>query len=176
MIIRRLFAVGTLMMWATLLLVGPVLAGVHPDFSGRWLLDSGASQSMDAILAAQGRTWMERKLYDSVSITQVITQTEKELVIVIESSAAPSRTEHLSLDGTNQTKETARAGTVITRTWWESDKTLTTSTQMKLADGSPADWIIRRSLADEGKTLIQAVELVAQDGRKWTSRRIFRKQ
>lgn len=165
------------MMWVVcLLLAGPLLAGSHPDFSGRWLLDSGASQSMDAILAAQGRTWMERKLYDSVSITQVITQTDKELVIVIESSAAPSRTERLNLDGSNQTKETARAGTVTTRTFWESDTTLTTSTKMKLADGSPADWIIRRSLSDGGQTLVQAVELVAQDGRKYTSRRIFRKQ
>lgn len=147
----------------------------RPSFNGTWLLDLAASDPMDAILEAQGRSRMERMMVKNMSVTQRITQTENQITIVVESIAS-NQTDTLLLDGTIETKETPRAGTVQTFTVWDSDgKTLVTTVKMKLKDDSPADMIMRRQLIDEGKTMSMKVELHQKDGKVLTANRILRK-
>lgn len=147
----------------------------RPSFNGTWVLDQAASESMDAIMEAQGRSRMERMMAKNMAVTQRITQTEKQITIAVESIAS-NQTDTLLLDGTIETKETPRAGTVQTFTVWDSDgKTLVTTVKMKLKDGNPADMIMRRQLIDEGKTMSMKVELHQKNGQVLTANRILRK-
>ncbi len=58
-------------------------AAEHPNLSGFWTLDLKAPEaiSMDALLEAQGVSMIMRKVMDTMSMTQDITQTNKTLTI-----------------------------------------------------------------------------------------------
>ena len=145
-------------------IAGGVMASERPDFSGVWVLNLDKSDSVDAILKAQGRSWPERKIADSITVTQTITQTP-ELMTVHITSSVTDRVDRLKLDGTTETKETDRLGTVKTRTFWSDDgKILTSVTTMTLSDGTKADMHAIRHLTPEG-ALRQDIELHLADGK-----------
>lgn len=147
----------------------------HPSFTGKWVLDVAASDSMDAIMEAQGRSRMERMMAKNMVVTQNITQTEKQVTVEVE-SAASNQTEVLLLDGSETTMDTPRAGKVTTYTNWGADGvTLVTHAKMKLKNGESAEMIARRKIIDGGKTLSMKVELHLQNGQVLTANRILRK-
>jgi hypothetical protein len=159
--------------------VGPWLqAAGHPDFSGTWTPDLKAPESisMAAILEAQGASLIERKAADTLSINQVITQTEKSLTIKAD-TALGARAQILQLDGSTQIQDTDRMGRVESRNYWDKDSTaLVTVSKYVTRDGQKAEWTIRRYLQDNGRTMIVEHLLTLEDGRKVTGKRVLRKQ
>jgi hypothetical protein len=172
---RRIILVLSLMMT----MAGHQLqAAGPPDFSGTWTLDLKAPEatSMAAILEAQGASLLERKTVDTLSITQVITQTEKTLSIKTK-TALGGRTRILSLDGGTQIQDTERTGKVESRSFWDKDGTaLVTVSKSASSSGQKSEYTTRRYLKDEGRTLIVDHVLTFDDGRKLTARRVLRKQ
>lgn len=163
---------------------GHLLQAAGPsDFSGTWTLDLKAPEatSMAAILEARGASMLERKTVDNLSITQVITQTEKTLSIRT-GTAFGGRTRVLHLDGSAQIDHTDKTGKVESRTFWDKDgTTLVTVTKSISPDRQKQDrrnsqYTTRRYLKDEGMTLIVDHILTFDDGRKLTARRVLRKQ
>jgi hypothetical protein len=153
-------------------------AAEPPNFSGTWTTDLKAPQStsMEAMLEAQGASWIERKAVDSVSVTQVITQTKNTLTIKADTPMG-ARTQILYLDGRKQTQDTDRSGKVELRNYWDKDGTaLVTVSKFATRNGQKAEWISRRYLLDNGRTLIIDHELTIDDGRKVTATRVLRKQ
>ena len=166
----RLF--GVLVM--CLMLQGDVMAGARTDFSGVWVLDLEQSESIDAILKAQGRSWAERKLADSITVTQTIEQSDTLMKLHIE-SVATDRNERLKLDGTSEKIQSERAGEMVTRSVWNDEGTvLTTINDFKLQDGTPVSMRFVRTLVDE-KTLRQDIELHLAEGKVLKAKRILRK-
>jgi len=163
---------------------GHLLQAAGPsDFSGTWTLDLKAPEatSLAAILEARGASLIERKAVDTLSITQVITQTEKTLSIKA-GTAIGSRTRVLYLDGSTQIQDTERTGKVESRSFWDKDGTvLVTVSKSASPDGQKQDskkgeYTTRRYLQDEGRTLIVDHVLTLEDGRKLTAKRVLRKQ
>ena len=156
------------LLWMSM--AGGVMAAEHPDFSGVWVLNLKKSESVDAILKAQGRSWPERKVADSISVTQTIEQGEDIMTVHI-SSSVTNRTDRLKLDGSTETVKTERMGTVQTRTLWSEDgQTLTSITTMTLPDGSKADMHAIRHLTPEGH-LRQDLELHLANGKVLRAKR-----
>ena len=153
-------------------------AADHPDFSGIWIPDLNAqeSTSIAAILEAQGASRIEQKAADTLSVTQVLTQTEKTLTIKAD-SALSTRTQVLQLDGSAQTQDTNRVGKIEFKSYWDKDgKTLITVSRLITSDGQKAEWTLRRYLQDKGRTMIVDHLFTLEDGRKISGKRVLRKQ
>ncbi len=144
------------------------------DFSGTWLLDLEASDSFDPILAAQGIPQFQRRAINNASVTQVITQTDSALTIEAK-TAFGSRQEDLNFDGQTRTVS-SQLGTGATRSFWESNGALVTTFSGTSNQGRPIDATVSRSLADNGQTMVQTIELQAADGSTFIADRVFRKQ
>lgn len=172
--LHALFALLALLLAAAT--AAPALAGGHPDFTGTWVLDLEASEPLEPLLRAQNRSWAERKLADSLTITQVIKQSDGKMVIDI-SSAVNQRQDVLIIDGSRQEQQTERAGTVYTTTKWSEDgQQVITVTEMVLDGGVKADMITTRGLAPDGQTTHLLLELKFEDGRHLKAKRVLRKQ
>ena len=154
-------------------------AADHPDFSGVWALDLNAPEatSMEAMLAAQGVSWINRKLADTLAMTQVITQTDKTLTIQV-STALGTQTQILTMDGSSEIRDTDRKiGKVASRSFWDkTGSSLVTVSNYTMPDGQKAEWTIRRYLKDEGRSLIVDHLLIIEDGRKLIATRVLRRQ
>ena len=87
------------MIFLALTLLGAALAAMPADLSGRWTLDQGRSQSVDALLAASGASLVERAAAATMSVTQDMRLDGATLIIQVE-SAVMDREERLPLDGT----------------------------------------------------------------------------
>jgi hypothetical protein len=149
-----------------------------PNFSGTWTVDLNAPQStpMEAMLEAQGATWIERKAVDSLSVTQVITQSKNTLTIKADTPMG-ARTQILYLDGRKQFQDTERMGKVELRNYWDKDGTaIVTVSKYATRNGQKAEWISRRYLQNNGRTMIIDHELTFDDGRKVTATRVLKKQ
>ena len=147
-----------------------------PDFSGTWVLDLAASESLDALLAAQGKSWPVRKLAGSMQVTQKITQTATTLTIEMEGALA-DRTEIMKLDGSWENKTAGTTGPGRTRTYWAPDgKNLVTESIVTLENGDNATMSAKRTLRDNGKTLVQRISLTLKDGNTLSANRILRKK
>ena len=114
-----------------------------PDFSGTWRLDLKAPEatSMEEILKAQGVPLIKRKAMDTMSMTQVITQTEKTLTIKAD-VALGARTRVLYLDGSTQVQNSDGIGKVESRSFWDKDGTALV-TVSKSASRAWRRWLTR---------------------------------
>jgi hypothetical protein len=136
-------------------MVSVVQAGDHPDLNGIWIMDlkDPESTSMATLLRAQGASWMECKLADSIAVTQKITQTEKTLMIEVDGGFG-KRTEVLKLDGIPETTYRERVGAVEIMSFWSEDgKKVVTIAKYTTKNGKKALWTIERYLGDSGKKL-----------------------
>ena len=153
------------------------------DFSGTWTLDLKAPEatSMAAILEAQGASLLERKAADSLSITQMITQSEQTLTITTR-AAIGGRTRVLYLDGRTQIQDSERTGKVASRSFWDQNGAVLVTVSMSASPegqkqgGKKGEYTTRRYLQDAGRTLIVEHILTLEDGRKLTAKRVLRKQ
>jgi len=163
----------------TLLLSATIAAGAAAqgkvDFSGTWELDLDASDPVDDLLKAQGRSWMERKLAARTKITQIITQSATEMRIAVTSSVM-DREEVLRLDGTPMTRKTLKGDEITVTTRWSKDnKALLSETTVQTESG-PAKVVSKRTLKDGGKTMVVETTMTVKGGKVFRARRIFRKR
>jgi hypothetical protein len=168
------FGPAVLVAAAVALGAGGARAGEHPDFSGTFALDLAASDSLDALLKAQGASWLERQAAARASVTQVVRHRGDSLAITVKSSLG-TRTNQVRIGGGWETKQGER-GQARTRTDWAADgQSLVTRTELPQKKGPPVVLTVRRSLADGGRTTVQLLELRAQDGARYRARRILRR-
>lgn len=161
---------------STLLMTQPSLAADKVDFTGTWELDLDASDSVEAIMKAQGRSWAERKIADNLVVTQTITQSAETMVVEVTSTVKDKR-EVLKLDGSEEVKKTDDAGSVVSRTFWQAGGTqLVTENIMTLADGAKVNMVLTRFLEEEGKVMRQDISLKLSDGQVLTARRVLRQK
>jgi hypothetical protein len=157
-----------------LALAAAAAAADRPDFSGTFKLDLKASDSLDELLKAQGASWVERKAAGAVVVTQVVRHRGDTLEIQAKSSLRTSK-ETIRIGAGWEERET-EMGKGRARTDWDADgRTLVTRVEVKPKKGDPAELTIRRSLSDEGQTTVQALELRAKDGKRYTARRVLRR-
>ena len=146
------------------------------DLSGVWVLDKGASESMDAMMAAEGISTLERRVYAHLGVTLKIHQTPA-LVTINMITSVITELEELKTDGSPQPREVFHVGKVTTRTTWaDGGRSLRTVTDLKAGDGTPAQGIVNRSLEDNGQTLVQQLTLVLQDGTTIPVKRVYRRK
>jgi hypothetical protein len=163
-----------LVLGALALAPAPAAAADRPDFSGTFKLDLKASDSLDEMLKAQGASWVERKAAGSVVVTQVVRHRGDVLEIEAKSSVK-SRKQTIRIGAGWEEQET-EMGKGRARTDWDADgKTLVTRVEVKSKKGESGEMTMRRSLADEGQTTVQALELRGKDGKTYKARRILRR-
>jgi hypothetical protein len=156
-----------------------VQAADHPNLSGFWTLDlnSPEATSMTAVLESQGVPMILRKVMDTMSITQEITQTRKSLTIKLNTSLFGVHTVTLFLDGRWHILNIEKLGKVDSRSFWDKNGTsLVTIMKSATLDGQKPVWTSWRYLQDEGRTLIVDHLITFDDGRKLTGKRVLRKQ
>jgi hypothetical protein len=162
-----------------------VVMGVHslqaadrPNFSGFWTLDLKAPEatSMDALLAVRGVPMIMRKVMDTMSVTQDITQTDKTLTIKFSTVLFGNQTLPLILDGGTHILDIEKLGKIEFRSVWDKKGTSIVTTMKSVTQvGRKPVWTSWRYLQDEGRTLIVDHLLTFDDGRKLTGKRVFRK-
>jgi hypothetical protein len=153
-------------------------AADHPNFSGFWTLDLKAQQatSMNAVLEAHGVSMLKRKLMDTMSMTQDITQTGKTLTIKFSAALLDDQTHVLILDGKTHILDIEKLGKIAVRSFWDKDgKTIVTVMKSAAPGNEKSVWTTRRHLQDAGRTMIVDHLISFNDGRKVTGKRVFRK-
>jgi len=176
------------------------------DFTGRWVLDLQASDSMDELLKVLGRSWVDRKISSKTETIQKITQTVTELTIqtfinteikaaksAIQKSAtflnvkvpkAPSlgkifaKTDVLSLDGSEQVKSTdgIALGKVLVRTVWSDDNQVLVSKTELNTQAGPGTLINTRFL-ENNDTMVLTIQLEMKNGTPFEPvNRIFKRK
>jgi hypothetical protein len=154
-------------------------AAEHPNFSGFWTLDLKATEatSMEAVLEAHGVSIIKRKLMDTMSITQDMTQTDKTLTIKFSTALMGDQTHTLILDNRTHILNIEKLGKIAVRSFWDKDgKSLVTILKSAAPGKEKSVWTTRRYLQDNGKTMILDHMITFDDGRKVTGKRVFRKQ
>jgi hypothetical protein len=151
-----------------------VVAQPPVDFTGTWKLDLSASDSLDAILEKQGVPWALRRAAGSLSTTQHIRH-EGDVVVIRVVNAVRDKEERLPVGGDWEVKETDLGQARVRSAWSTDGKALVTTTETKLKDGTPARYLLTRTLADGGRTMVQLVEFHA-GGKDLTARRVLRRQ
>lgn len=157
---------GVLVFTALTVVASPSFAA---DFSGTWVLDLKASDSLDELLKAQGVSWMKRKAIAGLKVTQTVSQTDNQVTIETSSSRG-NRSQTLQVDGETREVEQDR-GTAQVRHEWRGDDLQSTSELPK--DGGVLTSV--RSLSEDGKTLTQSLILKKSDGSTIEVARIFRR-
>ena len=151
----------------------------HPDFNGFWKmnLDDPESTPMSNLLKALGRSWLVRKMADSVTTTQKITQTEEQMIIEIDSGIR-KKTEILVLDGSVEVKELDTLGVnAEVRSFWSEDgQTIINVAKFKTEDGKDATWTAKRYIVDDGKKMKLDHLLEFEGGKLYKVTRVFIKQ
>jgi hypothetical protein len=151
----------------------------YPDFNGSWRmnLDDPESTPMSNLLKALDRSRLVRKMADSVTTTQNITQTGEKMIIEIDGGIR-KKTETLVLDGSVEVKEldTLGANAEVRSFWSEDGQTIINVAKFKTEDGKNATWTTKRYIADDGKKmkLDHVLEFEGEKSHKAT--RIFIKQ
>lgn len=154
-----------------------VLVGYIPptwaaDFSGTWVLDLGASDSIGPLLEAQGVGYLKRKIAGSMVVTHTITQ-EGDVVTIATDSALKSATTVLRVDGEIREVQGDRHPQRV-RHYWQGDE-LVTSSILTMPDGQ-ATLTAHRCLSEDGQTFIQRIAFLAPDGTRIEADRVFKRQ
>jgi hypothetical protein len=158
--------------------VNLLMASDRVDFSGEWLLDLDAAQStsIEPLLESLGIPWALRKFIQSMSITQIISQTKNSISIQIKTSKG-TETLSLLLDGVRHDIVLKTFGKVEFRSFWENNgKVLVTIGKFQNGSGNKVEWTTRRRLEKNGHIMIMDHKISTEDGRKLTAKRVLRKK
>ncbi len=147
------------------------LAGELSPWTGRWALDLEASDPIDAIMALQGYTWIERKAAASMSVTQVIALEGSHMTVAVRSVLKSSH-EDIFIDGVAR-KQKGRSGLATVTHTWDPDGSIRTVATMADGDGCPCALTLIRTVS--GDVLDQRFELVRNDGQRAIVRRVLRR-
>ena len=150
-----------------------------PNFSGNWTLDLQASTSLEPLMNQIGAAVLDRKYAAQTRLTATLQQTEDVLTVATRGPGFVLD-QTLYLDGRDDSGNTELLGatSVSAKTGWSKDsKQLVETHQIKTKQGKDGELTIKRSLLDEGKTLVVTFNLKLNAGPDQTSaRQIWRKQ
>jgi hypothetical protein len=146
------------------------------DFTGHWVLDDSASQSMDPIFSLQGLSWVARKAAATLDNEAVIAQQGDRLVVTFDNITGEARQE-LFFDGQpHPTVNPAGMATTFTSSWADGGKALVAVGAVEADDGTTGTLTEYRTLSADGAVMTVALEVAVPDGRKATSSRVYRRQ
>jgi len=126
------------------------------NFSGTWTLDLQASTSLEPLMNQIGAGLLDRKYASQTELKATLEQTDAELKVATRGPGF-ALDETLYLDGHNDQNKIVLLGatSISARTAWSKDyKQLVETRQIKTKQGKEGQLIIKRSLMDEGKTLV----------------------
>lgn len=147
------------------------LADEAPSWGGRWALDLEASDPIEAIMALQGYSWVERKAAASMSVTQVIALDGNHMTVDVRSVIRSSR-EEFFIDGVAR-EQKSRSGTAWVAHTWDPDGAIRTVVTTTDGEGCPCSMTLIRTVS--GDVLDQRFEVVRNDGQRATARRVLRR-
>ena len=162
------------LLFALLLLAPPAFADdavPAPGLAGTWALDAEASGSVDPLLAALGRSKMERTMAKRIKgVTHTIALHDG-WVEVTNANAFRTQTSRIELGKTNAIDIMGQAMEVTAEA---KNGRVVTSGALTL-DSGPATMKTTRGLADK-TTMELVITLTPDDGEPIVVRRVFRKQ
>ena len=150
-----------------------------PNFTGAWVLDLQASTSLDALMTQIGASFLERKYAAHTRLKAKLQQNADVLTI---SARGPgfALDQTLYLDGRNDPSylQILGATSVNTKTVWSNDyQQLVETHHIRTKQGRDGELIIKRSLIDNGKTVVAVMILKLEKEPAATSaRQIWHKQ
>lgn len=148
----------------------------HPDLSGTWDIDQVASDSIDALLAVQGASRLERSMAARAKVVQTIDHHGDVLDIIVDSGSRTG-TEHLVLDGEPRPATTPKGEAIVVRAFWGDDgATVVSIAAVSLKDGRKGELEVRRRLGGTRDTLLQTVILRPQGDVAVSAERVFRRR
>jgi hypothetical protein len=150
-----------------------------PNFSGIWTLDLTASTSLDLLMTQIGATFFDRKYAAWTKLKATLEQTD-DILKVATRGPGFALDQTLYLDGRTDSSNLQLLGatSVNAKTTWSRDyKQLVETHHIRTKQGSDGQLTIKRSLMDEGKTLVVAFTLKLNAGPdEISARQIWRKQ
>ncbi|MBV8100175.1 MAG: hypothetical protein JOZ31_13550 [Verrucomicrobia bacterium] len=175
----------TVLAWLALFSLQETYAAPNPDrlgnsnFSGNWTLDLRASTSLDPLMNQIGAGLLDRQYASQTRLKATLEQTDDELKIATRGPGFALE-ETLYLDGHNNQNNLKLLGatSVNARTAWSKDhKELVETHQIKTKQGKDGELIIKRSLMDQGRTLVVSYVLrLNGDPNQTSARQIWRKE
>ena len=149
-----------------------------PNFSGTWILDLGASSSLDALMNQLGASFIDRKYAAWTKLRAILRQSDEALTIEARGPAFAFN-QTLYLDGRSDTSslQLLGANSVNAKTTWSKDKKQLVEThKITTKKGKDGQLIIKRQLTDAGNTLVVAYSLKLDTESDQTSaRQVWRK-
>lgn len=149
------------------LLLAPAAWGA-PALSGRFVLDSAASQPIEPLLKAQGVSWALRKAAASARPTLSITQSGDTVTIQSQSPMGQT-TEVFTADGKPHATASASGKPATWTSRWEGETLVSSRTVAVGPDQTPGTLSLERRMV--GEQLHQTVVLTLADG---TTHRVLR--
>ena len=146
------------------------LAWATAPLEGAWVLDPGKSESVEAILEAQGVSWAARKAATSVIPKLQITQDES-AVRVTSTTPKGTTTEVFPTDGQPHRTDSPDGQPATWTTRWQGDTLVSTRAVAFGPDKQPATLTLSRSRV--GEAMHQRVTLVVEGGATHTALRVF---
>ena len=150
-----------------------------PNFSGNWTLDLGASTSLEPLMNQIGAGSLDLKYAAETTLKATLQQTEDVLTVATRGPAF-ALDQTLYLDGRNDPNNLQLLGatSVNAKTVWSKDyKQLIETHQIKTKQGKDGQLTIKRSLIDQGKTLVVVFNLkLNAEPNQASARQIWRKQ
>ena len=150
-----------------------------PNFTGAWVVDLQASTSFDALMTQIGAGFVDRKYAAHVKLKATLQQTADVLTIAARGPGF-ALDQTLYLDGRNDPSSLQILGatSVNTKTVWSKDYTqLVERHHIRTKQGRDGELTIKRSLTDQGKTVVVVYNLKLEEEAAATSaRQIWHKQ
>jgi hypothetical protein len=150
-----------------------------PNFTGAWVIDLQASTSLDALMTQIGAGFIDRKYAAHVKLKATLNQTADVLTIAARGPGF-ALDQTLYLDGRNDPSalQILGATSVNTKTIWSKDQQQLVETHhIRTKQGKNGELIIKRSLADEGKSVVAVYTLkLDEESAPTSARQIWRKQ
>ncbi|MEL6342996.1 MAG: lipocalin/fatty-acid binding family protein [Myxococcota bacterium] len=143
----------------------PALAA---DFSGTWILDLSASDSVEPLLKARGVSMVKRKAAASMSVTRIISQSGNSMTVNTVTSAK-NETKTYQVDGQTRTVSGDQGSADISHRW-DGEVMITT------AQSAEGTMTTRRTISADGRTLTEQLTYKGSDGSPIVVNRIYTKQ
>jgi hypothetical protein len=151
----------------------------RPNFSGSWTLDLGASTSLEPLMNQIGADFLDRKYAAETRLEATLQQTEDVLTVATRGPGF-ALDQTLYLDGRNDPSNLHLLGatSVNAKTVWSEDfKQLVETHQIRTKQGKDGQLTIKRSLTDQGKTLVVAFNLkLNAEPNQTSARQIWHRQ
>ena len=145
-------------------------AATRSAWTGTWVLDRSSSDSLDAVLTAQGLPKAKRLVADKVDLTQKLVDHGDS--IELEMLGPRAKTGTLTFDGKERT-ETTDNGVVHYRA--KRDPSGAVVVISRSAQSAGLITIVTRTLDADGKTLRQQVKVTGGEGDTISATLVFRR-